>query len=322
MKNRFYIEQYGDYWSLSKEEMKDFLERGAKGEYEINGYDLSKYKDVKNKPTKANIFLISTLDWDTQDFKYQLDSFEEDYIISSDDFVIKKIYERTYRIEFDNKVFFIQKSEKHNYYTLYEKYDKYTDFRWGDEKATWLDVPPLKSIKAVKEYIIKNLKSEDKETQAKEETNVSNDKQIITGTDKDDILSKILETTDFRKFSSAFRKHVDKTFAKKYHDLPDGMTWEELASYLIGDGHYNPSSEQLKSLANALNIDDRGAIRLGLNADLIIFEPTSVKVNASFKQWNVLSTGFNDVFINGQYVVQDGNYKAVLAGEFVKPHTL
>jgi len=74
--------------------------------------------------------------------------------------------------------------------------------------------------------------------------------------------------------------------------------------------------------ANVLNIDDRGAIRLGLNADLIIFEPTSVKVNASFKQWNILSTGFNDVFINGQHVVQNGNYNGLLAGEFVKPHTL
>lgn len=72
--------------------------------------------------------------------------------------------------------------------------------------------------------------------------------------------------------------------------------------------------------ANALNISDRGAIKHGLSADLIVFDPKDVTVNASFKQWNVLTSGFNDVFINGQHVIKAGTFTGALAGEFIKPH--
>jgi N-acyl-D-amino-acid deacylase len=71
--------------------------------------------------------------------------------------------------------------------------------------------------------------------------------------------------------------------------------------------------------AGVLGIDDRGIIKPGMYADLLIFDPAEIHERASFPDPLQLSTGFDVVIVNGQVArggsVQSGN----LFGRVLKP---
>jgi hypothetical protein len=75
----------------------------------------------------------------------------------------------------------------------------------------------------------------------KEQYNTSKQPNI----DMKEEISNIFNTVSFRKFGNAFRKHIDYTFKKEYHEeVLNGMRWSEYASYIIGDGNYTVTEEQ------------------------------------------------------------------------------
>ena len=61
-------------------------------------------------------------------------------------------------------------------------------------------------------------------------------------------ICKVFNEVGFRKFGNAFRKHIDPFFKAEYN-LPyyKNITWNELASYIIGDGNYSVTEEQYKN---------------------------------------------------------------------------
>jgi dihydroorotase/N-acyl-D-amino-acid deacylase len=60
------------------------------------------------------------------------------------------------------------------------------------------------------------------------------------------------------------------------------------------------------STAQILGLRDRGMIKEGMFADLVIFDPATVIDNATFEKPHQLSTGIRDVFVNGQAVWREG----------------
>ena len=66
-----------------------------------------------------------------------------------------------------------------------------------------------------------------------------------------------------------------------------------------------------------MGLNDRGYIKDGLQADIIVFDPNAFKAEADFSQWNKLSTGMQYVLVNGTVVIDKGEYNGALAGEFV-----
>src|SRR5437868_15082330 len=58
--------------------------------------------------------------------------------------------------------------------------------------------------------------------------------------------------------------------------------------------------------ASNVGISDRGIIRPGLAADLVLFDPKSVGDRATIKHPHALSTGIKTVWVKGESVFDDG----------------
>jgi N-acyl-D-amino-acid deacylase len=58
--------------------------------------------------------------------------------------------------------------------------------------------------------------------------------------------------------------------------------------------------------AGILNIADRGALREGARADIVVFDPTTIADRATFEQPLEPPVGVHHVIVNGQVVVRDG----------------
>jgi N-acyl-D-amino-acid deacylase len=105
---------------------------------------------------------------------------------------------------------------------------------------------------------------------------------------------------------------------RKYASFP-----EKLVSYVINEPIIELTQflyQSTAASADALQIKSRGRISVGQKADLIVFDEKNIQVNASYKAWNSLSTGFDNVFVNGTHVIKDGQFQEQFAGQFVKPH--
>lgn len=70
--------------------------------------------------------------------------------------------------------------------------------------------------------------------------------------------------------------------------------------------------------AQILGLADRGFIKLGAAADIIVFNPNNIKVNADFSTWNEHSEGMDYVIVNGAVAIDNKQYKNILSGQFVR----
>ncbi|MGH7634821.1 MAG: N-acyl-D-amino-acid deacylase family protein, partial [Gemmatimonadaceae bacterium] len=59
-------------------------------------------------------------------------------------------------------------------------------------------------------------------------------------------------------------------------------------------------------VAERLSIPDRGLLRAGMYADVVVFDPATIIDKATYEKPHQLSLGVKDVFVNGVAVVSDG----------------
>ncbi len=71
------------------------------------------------------------------------------------------------------------------------------------------------------------------------------------------------------------------------------------------------------AVADRLSLRDRGLLRTGSYADVVLFDPNTVTDNATFTEPHQLSTGIRDVWVNGQRVLRDGQHTNALPGRAV-----
>lgn len=70
--------------------------------------------------------------------------------------------------------------------------------------------------------------------------------------------------------------------------------------------------------AQRLGLRERGLLRQGFFADIVVFDPDTVGDNASFEQPHQLASGVSDVLVNGEIVWRDGASTGTLSGRFVR----
>ena len=72
------------------------------------------------------------------------------------------------------------------------------------------------------------------------------------------------------------------------------------------------------AVATRLSIHDRGVLKPGLWADIVVFDPATVGDRATFEQPHQLSTGIRDVYVNGVAVVRNGSHTGAKPGRIVR----
>lgn len=66
--------------------------------------------------------------------------------------------------------------------------------------------------------------------------------------------------------------------------------------------------------AQKFQLKDRGLLKEGMAADIVIFNAATVKDNATYEQPHQFSSGFYFVIVNGQLVINDGKHTGVRSG--------
>ncbi len=75
-------------------------------------------------------------------------------------------------------------------------------------------------------------------------------------------------------------------------------------------------------VAATYGIRDRGVLRAGAFADVILFDPGTIRDEATYIEPTVLATGVRWVFVNGQAAVRDGAVTGVMAGRGLRRDTV
>lgn len=67
--------------------------------------------------------------------------------------------------------------------------------------------------------------------------------------------------------------------------------------------------------AQRFGLTDRGQIRPGAAADVVVFDPARIQDRATFEQGNAYATGVEHVLVNGKWVLQNGHVTGTYAGQ-------
>jgi N-acyl-D-amino-acid deacylase len=70
--------------------------------------------------------------------------------------------------------------------------------------------------------------------------------------------------------------------------------------------------------AETLSLKDRGALRPGAFADVVVFDPNNIAERATYANPHQLATGVDDVLVNGGFAFRDGRPTGAHTGRFVR----
>ena len=72
------------------------------------------------------------------------------------------------------------------------------------------------------------------------------------------------------------------------------------------------------AVTTRLSIADRGLIKVGMKADILVFDPATIGDRATFEKPHQLSVGMQTVLVNGVEVVRDGTHTGARPGQAVR----
>ena len=144
--------------------------------------------------------------------------------------------------------------------------------------------------------------------------------EIIKNTGGAGVASFNMNEKDIRRFmkekfvttcSDGSTGHPRKygTFPKKLHDYVVASKLISLPFFVRNSSAYT---------AEWFRIPERGLIREGYFADVIVFDPNTVVDRSTYEQPELLATGMRFVIVNGKVAVDNGAYTGILAGRALR----
>jgi len=70
--------------------------------------------------------------------------------------------------------------------------------------------------------------------------------------------------------------------------------------------------------ADNLSLPDRGRLKNGAFADIVVFDPATIQDHATYEKPHQLSSGVSYVIVNGKWAIKDGNPTAAATGRVVR----
>ena len=70
--------------------------------------------------------------------------------------------------------------------------------------------------------------------------------------------------------------------------------------------------------ADNLSLPDRGRLKSGAFADIVVFDPSAIQDHATYEKPHQLSSGVSYVIVNGKWAIKDGNPTAAATGRVVR----
>ncbi|MDQ3699176.1 MAG: D-aminoacylase [Gemmatimonadota bacterium] len=109
--------------------------------------------------------------------------------------------------------------------------------------------------------------------------------------------------------------------AQRVHPRSYGTFTRILGRY-VREQRVMPLEEAVRKMSSAvadrLSIRDRGLLREGMFADIVLLDPVTVSDRATYAQPHQLSVGVRHVFVNGVPVLRDGRHTGVKPGRIVR----
>ena len=101
------------------------------------------------------------------------------------------------------------------------------------------------------------------------------------------------------------------------HPRNYGNFSRKIRKYALDDGAIT-LAEAIRSMtslpASVFRMKDRGLIRAGAIADLIVFDPQTIRDRADYQNPHQLSEGMRYVFVNGEMAIDEGEFTDTMGG--------
>jgi N-acyl-D-amino-acid deacylase len=95
----------------------------------------------------------------------------------------------------------------------------------------------------------------------------------------------------------------------------------KLLGEYVREEHVIPLSEAVRRMtsmvATNIKLADRGELRPGTFADVVVFDPSTVGAHSTYEKPMQYATGIVDVFVNGVQVIRDGQHTGAKPGRVV-----
>jgi dihydroorotase/N-acyl-D-amino-acid deacylase len=99
-------------------------------------------------------------------------------------------------------------------------------------------------------------------------------------------------------------------------------TFPRILGKYVRDERVLPLEDAIRKMTSAvatrLSIADRGVLRAGMMADVVVFDPATIADRATYDRPHQLSVGVRHVLINGVEVVRDGRHTGAKPGRIVR----
>jgi N-acyl-D-amino-acid deacylase len=123
------------------------------------------------------------------------------------------------------------------------------------------------------------------------------------------------------KFGTDASGHDPEKPDKLVHPRSYGTFARILGKYVRDEGVLTLEDairKMTSAVAARLSIRDRGLLREGFRADVVVFDPSTIADKATFEAPHQTSVGVRDVFVNGVAVILEGKHTGALPGQIVR----